>query len=205
MAGRQSLGEFLSSSGLTMASFAGLTLSDALDLARLDDGCLGSFSRDRRDRALAIRSDLIAALKRGGTLAETDAPGTIDQETGKPRKKSKKEAEEQEPDETASSDDFPEPSPVPEHGPPSSSAWRAVPAAVKINALMIVNAGRARRGLPPLRRLEQDEPAATSYADLPRDREELARMVVNAGRSARGMKAITDAEWVSVRELRGER
>ena len=46
MAGRQSLGEFLSSSGLTMASFAGLTLRDALDRAGLTT-VAGSFSRDR--------------------------------------------------------------------------------------------------------------------------------------------------------------
>jgi len=144
---------------------------------------------------------------------ETDSGFEVDPETGKIRKKkSKKSGEEQEQspssgDDSDQDDYNDQPGRPDKRAPgrdPSSNAWHAVPASIKIAALAIVNSGRARRGLPLLSKLAQDEQVG-SIDQLPTNTEERARAFVNAGRRARNMKPISASEWVSIRDLQGRR
>jgi hypothetical protein len=124
-------------------------------------------------------------------------------EDGKPRRKKAEEPE----DENASSDDDQIPQPMPQSPPdrsiPSRTAWRLVPASIKISALQIVNCGRMRRGLPALTKLVQDE-AITDVAQIPTSIEARARTVINCGRRSRGLAPIGDDDWISIESLRGK-
>jgi hypothetical protein len=217
-----SLGEFLRLNKLTMASFAGLSIKDALELAGLDDGRLNRLGDDHRARCLAVRAKLVEALQRiAPRRAETDEGGDepepkdvkdyqdtsedtleIDPETGKLRKRKPKAGDDTIPADRE--DQPPNRNPDPDKRDPAS-AWNAIPVSAKVFALGIINAGRTRRGLTPLTRLVQDETVLPADGRVPTDSEQFAKAVINAARKARAQEPLKPGEFISIRELRGVR
>jgi hypothetical protein len=166
-----------------------------------------------REQTVACRKARLKRLAEGQPADDRDWHAPEDKsdeseaweigEDGKPRRKKAEEPE----DENASSDDDQIPQPMPQSPPdrsiPSRTAWRLVPASIKISALQIVNCGRMRRGLPALTKLVQDE-AITDVAQIPTSIEARARTVINCGRRSRGLAPIGDDDWISIESLRGK-